>query len=60
MVENSSLFLTVTKMCNQAVDNYGLGLVFVPDCYKNHKKFDDAVNIFLFEIQFITECYMSQ
>ena len=47
-------------MCNQAVDNYGLGLVFVPDCYKNHEKFDDAVNIFLFEIQFITECYMSQ
>ena len=61
MVESSSLFLTVTKInkCNRGVDNYALGLAFIPDCYKTHKKCVDAVNTFLFAIQFVAECYMT-
>ena len=47
-------------MSNQAVDNYDIALEFVPDRYKTHKKCDDAVNTFLFAMQFVTECYMIQ
>ena len=39
-------------MCNKAVDNYPLALIFVPECY-NTQICDKVVNTNSYTIQFV-------
>ena len=48
------------KMYNEAVDNYGCALEFIPNCYKSQKICNKAVNTSLFAIQVAPKCYKTQ
>ena len=47
-------------MYNEAVDNYGCALEFIPNCYKSQKICNKAVNTSLFAIQVAPKCYKTQ
>ena len=48
-------------MYNEAVDNYGCALEFIPDCYKSQKICNKAFSpTSLFAIQVAPKCYKTQ
>ena len=47
-------------MYDKAVLENGETLKSVPDCYKNQRKCDKAVDNYLYALEFVTDCYITQ
>ena len=47
-------------MCNKVIIENGGVLRFFPDCYKNRKMFDKAVDNYFYALELDPDCYKTQ
>ena len=52
--------LKTEKMCNEAVEQYGGTLGYVPDCYKTDEMYERAVENGLCNLKFIPDWFVTQ